>query len=317
MHDTLKEIIGFISRWCLLALAGITVVIVGWAALTAASMTAVSAKAAVILSDEVWRQPRRGAHATGYLISSGAILLRSQFLSCSPGSAPSIVSGSGERIYPIAVDRPDGPWNVSIQGIPYGSFAFQRDRAICKVISSQRRVLAVDAELVENPPDSCSEELESFLAELQSRGQVVLADTGSPEHYRDLRNDLRYRYRQVPQVFAMPCTQDIMPAGRSDGVKDFNGYVLDHMARTLRCAARKPRPQIAARRDWMLAAVITANSELASATAPRFHTHLITGKRQGELKPTNDSACTQGPIRLGNPVCHASLTELIRYLDGL
>jgi hypothetical protein len=280
MLETVKELVGFLARWCLLALAAACVPVVGWAAMGAGSAAVRSGDLQVVLSDEIWRQSgsSQGMYVTGYFLgsastqSTGPVSAGSQLFCVVPGFNPTRVEGDGRRFRAAVPYRPDSPatsqpCQVRLKGTPYGWAAFIHAEAICKVIPPGRSVLAVDARLVPAGLPGQDQLSQEQISQLESRGELVVffpqAEDESlqrqAERYLRFREGFRRRWPQIPVVFS--------PSEKSPRQKD---DVLDPIA-VLRHVAETLRPPAGSRPT-----VVTADRRLAGAAAARgFPTHLI------------------------------------------
>ncbi len=200
MDESLKEAVGFLCRWTLLALAVAGTVLVGWASLAAAAAAAAPRRTpAPIVSDEIVVAPMSQRHVIAHLSDSARIDLYTQFLFLPPDSRPRMVYGSRRKMYVLLEDLPPGSHRVHLQGIPYGTFAFEEMQGLCKVIAPGSEVLLFDARLYETPEGAM--ELPRTLREARRSLEVVLIHPGPLESYRRLHREIRLRSSGVPYVF--------------------------------------------------------------------------------------------------------------------
>jgi len=200
MHETLKEIVGFFSRWLLLALAGAVAAIVAWAAAVGAWATGGMQQPTVILSDQVW-EAWRPPHLVGRLDPPGLDLGAVELISLAPDRPPRVASTTDHLTFPGADSSDVGLHPVHVKGLPYGRLAFAEDRARCLVVPPDRRVFAVDARLAE----SLGEQADELINRLATLGEVVLvqptaADTQPAEHLAR-RQRLMMRFPQTLLVY--------------------------------------------------------------------------------------------------------------------
>jgi len=246
MSDPLNEIVGFLSRWCLLAAAGLSALIVVCAALLAGSTTVDTMQARAVVSDAVWG-PWKTPRVVGYLVSAGRIDSHDQFLAFVPGRKPGPTrSGVGTFVADVPDSGP-GLHEVVLKGMPYGSFAFDEHRAICKVIAPRRKVFAIDARLVEMFIEGQGQAWRRFVSDLQTGAEVVLFHPGPADEYERLKKDIRSQYPGTPNVFSMRRRPAL-----TDGIQAIH-WTLSR--------GKGPRPE-----------VITADAELAQAAAAKGFT---------------------------------------------
>ncbi len=252
MHGSLAEIVGFFSRWCLLALAAAGSIVTAWTAASAASAAAVG-RPKMVLSDAIWRPPsakppheanRRQptAYVIGYPLQTGQPLARALFVSTLPDAKPRLVYADRGRAIAGFPLPSEGLIDIQLRGILYGQFAFERLHALVKVVASDQTVFAVDARLASTSPGEQRGPLADCLREMRRIGEVVLFHGGRIEHYERLRASLRARYPGTLQVFAT----------------DRNGHILAslrHIAWTLH------------RREGNEPLVVTTDRTLANAAA--------------------------------------------------
>lgn len=280
MSETLKEVIGFLSRWLLLAVVAGGGALFVWSAAMVGS--GAGAEADVVLSDAIWR-PWRSVYASGYLLpyrrgTSGL------FITTAPGRRPRVVLARGYRFAAGLPKLPAGRNHIArrvpssgeihsirVKGLPYGSYAFRSAEAICAVVPPGESVFAVDVRLIVEPPSGSEEALAAVLRGMNSRGQVAMFYAGQPQteadelaqQYRLLRRRIRADYPKVPVVFTIESRYHVLNS-------------LRHMAWTLsRGGGGKP-------------IVITASPNLADAAAREgFDTHLIASQPAGERARKN------------------------------
>jgi len=256
MQGAWKEAIGFLSRWCLLALACISVLVVGSAAVRAASGAAEMRDVRMVLSDAIWQRWKTPT-VVGYLVSSQEVSAKEQFISYLPGQEPNLTIGLEERVFADVPSWGEGLHEVVVEGNPYGDFAFQKCRAICKLISDAETVFAIDARLADRRLAEDSAGFTDVLGTIEQLGEVILFASGTPAEYERLRARLQQRYPTIPVVFSTRRNPDAM-------------HSLQAIRWTLN-RGRGPRPQ-----------VITEDEDLARTAASQgFTTRLITPSAAG------------------------------------
>jgi len=280
MPEPFKEIVGFLGRWCLLALAGVSALMVVCVALLAVSTTVDTMQARAVVSDAVWGGPWKTPYVVGFLVPAGRIDSHDQFLAFMPGRKPAPTrSGVGTFLADVP-DSGRGLHEVAFKGMPYGSFAFDEHRAICKVIDPRRKVFAIDARLVERFLDGQADAWREFVSGMQADAEVVLFHPGPLKDYQRLREDLRARHAGIPYVFSMRRGRAV-----TAGLREIH-WTLSRR--------KGPRP-----------VVITADEELAeAAAAERFTVHRIAPDQPKQPEGAN-------PARYG------SLSELASRLSAV
>ena len=202
MGDRLKETVGFLSRWLLLAVVGMSGLGVSWLLLSASAAGATAGEQ-LVLSDEVWT-PWWAMHVTGYLQSGRQEWMGGLFTVRSSDGRPGRVFGPRGRVCAAVGEfaRPGEVHHVRVWGRPYGRMAFTDTGAICRVVAADEQVFAIDTRLVDGNDDRNDGAVAECIELLDAAGQVVFFHTGSAEEFAAVRRGLIGRYPLTPVVFA-------------------------------------------------------------------------------------------------------------------
>jgi len=284
MREGHKEFVGFLSRWCLLATASLSVLAVGWSLVGAASSVLDAVGRKVVLSDGIW-WPWRRPYVTGYILPLRRRGRYARFLAVSSPGERLIVCGGRRSTSPpvggdlerlrVELSQPGPPEvirHLRIKGNPYGRYAFASDEAICKLIGPGRRVVAIDARFVLASPDERQGAFRECIKLLTRHAEVAFFWPGEVGEYQASRRRIRQLYPTTPVVFA---------AGAKPSALDG----LRHIAWTI-YGRRRIKP-----------VVVTGEGELARAAAEAgFPVHCIS---RGQAKPA-------GP---GEPTYYDTVTQ--------
>jgi len=249
MSNTTREILGFLSRWGLLVLAGATVAASVYAGLVAAAHISADLNAGLVMPDEVSRpgaELRLGGYVPAGTLSGTApmVLVRRE------GQLPALsVSYNGKVLTPnllieTCINR------VVLQGLPYGSLALVSFEAMVLGVPTDRDLFLLDVQMLNDASPARTAMVRECLRRLNTRGSAGFFHSGPLEQFPRLREQARLVDAQTPVTFLKGDASDL--------------------TRTLRAVAwtwsgRKRRP-----------VVVTINGQLASkAAAEGFVTHLI------------------------------------------
>lgn len=258
MHDTIKEILGFLSRWTLLAMAAVCAACVAWAAAVGV-MAAGGEWPRVVLSDQI-RQSGTARFVPGRIEPNVGTDSSLELISWPPGRR-------GETAYTTQIlalvamekEAPLGLHPVHITGSPYGQFAFCQDSARCLVIPPGRRVLAVDVRLLEAPG-----QVEAFIERVAGVAEVVLVRPGpvtSPAAQQALRDAVMKRCPQTLLVYSTS-----LPGKATDALASIAGSL--------------------GRKDHAGVEFVTGDALLAdAAAAERYKTYWVAGEEVGGIQP--------------------------------
>ncbi|MCK4602756.1 MAG: hypothetical protein KAU28_09840 [Phycisphaerae bacterium] len=199
MNESTKEALGFLCRWCLLALTGGIVTVVAWTSLHGTAAVGSDIEAELVLPDVIRYLGARGKYGlTGYLTISPNHEKMPVAIYAPDEGGQRLLVVSRTMIYTrVKADRP-GRVEVPILGIAYGPLAFKRCSAILQVISRERDVFLVDVRLAIDARAKGMAGFEDCLVELQSRGEVALFHSQPIEDYGRLKNHARRLGFEMP-----------------------------------------------------------------------------------------------------------------------
>jgi len=271
MNETLKETIGFLSRWTLLLASVGGMVLVFWAGLYGGSKATVGTQASIVFSDEIWT-PWRLMRNRGYLFPSDWTFIATQFIVAADQPKPWLVQTRSGYIFATVQDpkserfhsaediSPAGTiFPVRLKGLPYGEYAFRSGEAICLAVRPRRRVFAIDTRLCTELANRDRDRFDRCIRHLNKLGHVAMlyvgqSGMGAKEagmEYLRVRSQIRKRYPLIPVVMSM--------RGRYEPVES-----LRHVRWTLRDRTRSAL------------VAITGDVDLArAAVGEDFKTHLI------------------------------------------
>ena len=277
MRDSPAEIVGFLCRWCLLALAGGTAVLGAWAGAVATQAVADETGTSIILPDGFWGPANSGRpHLSGCLSKALRRPNPAILMSLQAGRIQTLI-GAKRVFYVLVPHAGPGANPVELRGIPYGPLAFQTAAATCFMPAAGRKIFLLDARTAASGRQADGEPLRQCLAELRRRGEVALFHPGPPDAFVHSRR----QSLQAGMDLLMLCT-----------VKD-SGQAMQTLWDTAWALGGK-------------ATVITDDRELAYMAAGdgagRFHVHLISA--EAETRPSE---------RLKQ---HPSLEKFKEYLAG-
>lgn len=253
MNDDTRESLALLSRWALLALAGMMVLACGIALVTAAAMIAGKLGAEICLADALWQSDHpEHVHVTGCVVGEASTAGPCVLLSSRPGRPGDIVPVNRRTIYPRLGDAGEGVHRLVVRGAPHDVLAFQQREALVVVVPPGRKVYLIDARLAGQSLTRQPRMLEAVLDELGRRGTTAIFHTGGAEEVRGARSALADLTGERPFLHT---------ARRSDDAT----AVLWHTAWTLN---RNDKPGEVT--------VITADAGLADlARKARFRVHQI------------------------------------------
>jgi len=253
MDTWLKETVGFLCRWGLLALAGAVVLWAAWAAMGATAAVTVDLEANVILPDTVWGAGGKIMYATGFLSPSTRRSAAPLGLYQDQSGRLCFARAFEERkMRTYLPTLPPGSHTLTVRGLPYSPIAFQQYQARLMVVPDATEVYMVDARLAAKGLRGSSIAMERIMAELDRLGQPVFYCPGLPERLVRLRKSLT-KFPNIPLL----CVLD--RHGRADPTTIL-GNVTRHK---LRRSNRKPF-------------VITGDVEAARLAAKHGHyTHVV------------------------------------------
>ena len=255
-----QEAIGFLCRWCLLALAGAAVLLVGWAGASASASLPAELEATIILPDGLWGRTER-AHLTGFFGPSASTGHPEIALCCSPDTELLLAPASAERIYPRLAVHHVGVNEVRVVGIPYSAQAFNRTEAVLQVVAPGREAWLVDASMALRAARGGDADFAECLRMIRADEPAFFHD-GPVEQLPQVRLELRQAYGRTPCVFSTD--------------KDGRPNTPLHTAWTLGPDGKHPRKPI----------LVTGDSPLGVALARSgFTVHLLGAEAAGAELP--------------------------------
>ncbi|MHC4982832.1 MAG: hypothetical protein ACYTF6_06650 [Planctomycetota bacterium] len=273
-----KEALGFLCRWCLLALAFVTVVLVALASIMASASAAAGLAAEMIVPDAVWGR-KEGVHLTGFATPEVARRYPQVAISSSPDSQLLLVPTSGEKISPQLSGCQVGLNHIRTIGVPYSRHSFNKADAMLHVVPPGREVCLLDAATVLDGRANDPEGLADCLSELLKDADVVFFHEGPLEQFPHVRKRLRESYPRIGIVFFAD--------------RQLTPKTLSRMARTLAARKSESRKPV----------VITGDAQLANTAAAKgYPVHLL-------------AAVATKVGRDGNPRVHESFAKFKEYLD--
>jgi len=272
-----KESVGFLCRWCLLVLAGAAAVLAAWVGVLGSASAAAGLKSDLVVPDALWGR-QKDAHLTGYAVPKPPRGNSELVMCSSPKSKLIIAPTYGGRIYPQLRAAEVGANRLSIRGVPYSRYAFDKAEAVIQVVPLRRDACLLDAGTVLKAESSDREAFRACLGELQKRHEVAFFHAGQLHEFLAVRRRLRQGYPSVPVIFSLD--------------RRYQPNTLNQTAWTLkRHKDDKPRPMI-----------VTGDSSMAAGIAPGGFTVHLVGPPEG-----GDEA--GGQIRV-----HRSFAKFKEYL---
>jgi len=196
MTEEIKEPIGFLCRWLLLALAGLSVAGAAWAGVSSTFGLRERLSMRMICPDHV---SRGGKRATGLTLVTGPArhANRSLLLLVLPdGRLMTPIFWRGLWVQPYyGPDASPGVRSAVIQGMPYGPLTLQRRQVAVHVLTREQPVVVVDARLAlaGDAPRTVD-----ALRRLGRLGAVVLYYPGQPHGFPRVHEQSRGRFAGTP-----------------------------------------------------------------------------------------------------------------------
>ena len=201
MDDT-KEVIGFLARWTLLALAAIMVAVMVWT-LSVATLGASSSSGALSVSDMLWMKDVDIDYMALGLVRPTP-----------PPEHPVLCQGPGDRLWQGHL-RPDGavicvsdPFpgvnTVTVRGMPHDRRAFQQCRAIILVAAVDQPMFLLSAGEYDFVVDADRERAKELLAAVQPLGAAAWLFVGRPDAFAAAREHLRTMSPATPVLYLSP-----------------------------------------------------------------------------------------------------------------
>jgi hypothetical protein len=199
----LREVLGFVCRWSLFALAGAICVAVGLVSALVADAATGEVCATMTVPDAVYFQkgdPRR--LVWGYLqpdIPYYAPILGV----CHNQDGPLLlVEGDRKTLYPVVEAAETGVYRVTVTGMPHAAVAFQEEVAILRIVPDRREVFLIDAAMYLDAPAARQGEFRGCMAEMRRRGEPALFEVGTRQGFLAHRAKLRVLHADMPLLWA-------------------------------------------------------------------------------------------------------------------
>jgi len=254
MNEGVREPVGFLCRWCLLALTLATVGTVLGAGLLGTAAVTADLEAGLVIGDSIWQLGGNvPMYLTGYINSSPIRNVSdSLLLSGRPGEWRLPVPTYKEQIHPPLLRPQAGVNRLVVAGFPYGEFAFESRQARLLVVHPGAKVFLFDARTAVSFPPKQAGMLRRCLIELSRRGEPAFFHPGPLRQFVKARKLLRQAGLDLPMLCEVKKPQD--PT-----------YVLRQAARHLNRWEHKEN-----------LCIITGDVKLARAAAGQgFTTHLL------------------------------------------
>ena len=200
MRDGLKEPIGSLCRWLLLAVAAGIAAGGAWVGALAACEAVSGVDAIMVVPDAVLPDPPKGQWR-GWIHPPGPHGFANAALSYRQGGPAIFTPTYGRRILPQVDKHHAGVNRVTIKGNPYSAFAYQRTEAMLCIVSPQTDVFLLDPGMALSAADPG--QLAECLAELRSRGQPAFFHPGPMREFVEVRRRLRKLESGTPVVWEM------------------------------------------------------------------------------------------------------------------
>jgi len=198
----LREVLGFVCRWSLLALAGAGCMAIGWVSALVVDVAAGEVGAAFTVPDAIYPQqgdPRR--LVWGYLhphLRYPAPIMAA----CHSQDGPLLlVDGDSKTLYPVVEAADSGVYRVIVTGMPHSPVAFRQETAILWVVPQRRKVFLIDAATYLDASAARQAEYRGRLAEMRRRGEVALFEAGSRDEFLAHRARLRRLHPSMPLLW--------------------------------------------------------------------------------------------------------------------
>ncbi|MFB3891156.1 MAG: hypothetical protein ACE15C_03935 [Phycisphaerae bacterium] len=238
MHDSHWEAVGFLCRWCLLALACTAIAAVLWVS-AAGAVAGRGDQTKLTFPDRI--KPPEGVPICGLLRPSNGGGSQGDFIVAPPGGeAKAAITGDSEVW--ILVDQARAGGNrFIVKGSPYGPTAMISQEAKVIGIGEGAELFAIDARIPLRGSGPQREGLSRRIDALRGLGTVVFFDGDDVTQYARDRAALAAMGLDIP-IIGRPCDKSDWPA------------VLCEIAGSVRQAKGRVK-------------IITADGELARAAA--------------------------------------------------
>ena len=230
MRSNVHEVVGFLSRWCLLALVAATVLTGAWAGALATAAVNRDRGAALVTSDAILQQAKR-ARITGS-VCPYSMGYENALLMCNVRDRLPVTATTAKgRLY-ASIDCPrPGLTSVTVVGTPYGALAFEKRKSLLSVVEPGRTVFMLDAGLVLSVKDSNAEMLRKCVSEMEKWGGVGFFHPGPTAEFVRARRDIRELYPHLPVVCMVKDAPDSLAilrvVGRAVGARSRLRVITD------------------------------------------------------------------------------------------
>jgi len=205
MYGSIKEVIGFLSRWTLLALASGILLGGAWSGMLAASGVAADIRARVILPDAASDPPEgQPVRWIGHLDTLRYHKMPLFLCHADYQRKPTVAIALKEKLVVVVSDPRMGPQRVHLRGIPYGPMAFRRHNPTVLIVPEDERILLVDARLAHRAVTEGAEGFRESLAAMRRTGQYVLVDFGDAEEFASRAGTLRRMFPDTALLWPVP-----------------------------------------------------------------------------------------------------------------
>ena len=264
MSERVPEVVGFLCRWTLLALATATILAATCAVLAAMAGAPGNVRARLVIADVLFEQAgEKLTWAPCYQAPKARGGIGPRVMTKRPdGKLIFFASGIRAFYLPIPGDWPQRS-RLRVRGVPYSSLAFEAGWMLIHPTPRGRRVYAFDATLAGVLRKAPASPWHACLRDAAARGGVAFFSGGPPENIPVLRRELLEYYGTIPLLYTRSDRSDALPT-------------LIALSRKLNARKTPDRP---------MPIVITADAQLAQRCAAQgFPTHLV-AHRPNRLKP--------------------------------
>ncbi|MCD6365348.1 MAG: hypothetical protein J7M14_05680 [Planctomycetes bacterium] len=198
MEDTAREIVGFFSRWCVLALSLLTATGVSWAAVLATAAMTADLGAEFVLPDVLCRQADDGEMLLPcYVVASMSHPEAPLILATMPEGGRQLAKYRNGRYHLVASRSRAGEYTVRVRAVPYGGLAFSEGKMKYHVVAKTRRVFLIDAAAVVLAPPARKGDWQRCVEQMKLCGSVALIVESTPKSFRRARDALKSDYGDV------------------------------------------------------------------------------------------------------------------------
>ncbi len=208
MNHHVREVLGFLCRWALLALTAAALP-AGFYVATLPGITLTEDRAAnFVVPDGLRREPvAMGVYLRGYLRPELGYPSSPVAMTSTPGGETSVSVGSGVIIYPAVIGPSAGVHRVSIRGVPYSPLAFKRAEALLALAGPKQHVFLIDAELFQGLSPADRTAFDALMSELDGRGMVAFFLEGTMDAYLAIKDLLGRSYPTRPLLWHGPAKE--------------------------------------------------------------------------------------------------------------